>query len=317
MGFLSSLFGAIITVASAVISVAAVAVTEIIGAASEAWEDYKENNKRNRSLTPERIKEKSDDELKNINDEYLSIVEKYQRNGRITHAEKKRIEYLRDRRNELKGDISDSDEILTKKEISEESDTFEKLVINDNKAHLIQGQVGVSAFGKACPVCSRPLQIQWPRSVTNASVNDFFWGCTGWYMILQNKQRACNYITKMTDDDLSMFMRTDSTEAQVTNEDLTSLVLIEGPSKIIMERMDDVISDQSGHRRGSEDYRCPIHGEELVLRKKRQASGLLDQYFLGCSRWKPNNQGCNYIVKLKSVMQLSNLLKKESGSGIL
>ena len=81
--------------------------------------------------------------------------------------------------------------------------------------------------------------------------------------------------------------------------------------------MNDVISDQRSKHRGSNDYRSPTHGEELVLRKKNQATSLLDQYFLGCQRWKPNNQGCSYLVKLKSAMQLATLLKKETGTGIL
>ena len=127
----------------------------------------------------------------------------------------------------------------------------------------------------------------------------------------------CNHKEKMTESDFHIFSRTDSLEAQVTTNDLTELVLTEGPTKIITERLDDVISDQKSQRRGAEDYRCPVHGELLVLRKKKQAGGLLDQYFLGCTHWKPGNQGCGYIVKLKSVAQLSNLLKKESGTGIL
>ncbi|MFA3791311.1 hypothetical protein AB6T38_09345 [Aliiglaciecola sp. SL4] len=121
----------------------------------------------------------------------------------------------------------------------------------------------------------------------------------------------------MSSGDLSIFTRSDNPEALVSNEELTTLVTLPEPSKIITERMDDIISDQKMQRRGTNDYRCPVHGELLVLRRKKNATGLLDQYFLGCTHWKQNDTGCSYIVKLKSVMQLSNLLKKESGIGVL
>ena len=89
------------------------------------------------------------------------------------------------------------------------------------------------------------------------------------------------------------------------------------PQKIIVERIEDLRSDKNNKSEGAELYRCPTHGEKLILRKKNQATGLLDQYFLGCPKWKPNDLGCGYIVKLKSPMQLTTLLKQETGSGIL
>jgi hypothetical protein len=55
----------------------------------------------------------------------------------------------------------------------------------------------------------------------------------------------------------------------------------------------------------------------MVLRRKQNPTGLLDAYFLACPHWKPNNQGCTFIEKLKSGSQLAALLKSETGRGVL
>ncbi|GAG60282.1 unnamed protein product, partial [marine sediment metagenome] len=96
---------------------------------------------------------------------------------------------------------------------------------------------------------------------------DFFWGCSGWYQTLPNGLKACNKTVRMSESDFNIFARTDSEEMQISNAELTEITLLPGPSEIIIERLDDVISDQRSQRRGAEDYLCPTHGEELVLRK--------------------------------------------------
>jgi hypothetical protein len=55
----------------------------------------------------------------------------------------------------------------------------------------------------------------------------------------------------------------------------------------------------------------------MVLRRKQNATGLLNTYFLACPDWLPNNDGCTFIEKLKSGSQLAALLKSETRQGIL
>ena len=55
----------------------------------------------------------------------------------------------------------------------------------------------------------------------------------------------------------------------------------------------------------------------MVLRRKQNATGLLDAYFLACPYWQPDNAGCTFIEKLKSGSQLAALLKSETGRGVL
>ncbi|MCA9423294.1 MAG: hypothetical protein KC592_19905 [Nitrospira sp.] len=317
MGWLSDLVGAVVSVTAAVIGVAVKASSEIVHAAAEAWNDYQERQRRDRLPKAEQVKEHARDELKNVNDELLSLINKYKHRGDLSSNDRARADFLNNRRSELKRTIDGIDEVSVAREINDQPDAFQKFVVDDSRAHILQGQVGVSVFGKKCPNCGRDMLIQWPRSVEQAKVSDFFWGCSGWYHQLPNGARVCSTTMKVSQADMNIFARTDTPEYQVENGQLTELVSLPGPSSIVIERMDDVISEQRSQRRGSADYRCPTHGEELVLRKKNQPTSLLDQYFLGCPRWQPNNQGCGYMVKLKSAAQLSTLLKKETGAGVL
>jgi hypothetical protein len=70
------------------------------------------------------------------------------------------------------------------------------------------------------------------------------------------------------------------------------------------------------HRNQSVDkYVCPFHKEPLVLRRKNEAGGALDTFFLGCPQWASEN--CTYVLKLKSPAQLASFLQKTENCGIL
>jgi hypothetical protein len=317
MGFFSRLIKLAITVTATVIDIALKTAEEIIKAVEEASVEYQLQRQKERLQDGFKIKEEAKDCLREVNNELLSILSKYGKAGKLSSSDQARAEYLKQRREELKQVINDADEISVVQEINNSPNAFSKLSLDNDHAHILQGQVGVSVFGKKCPNCGRDMLIQWPRALDSVSTADFFWGCSGWYFFGLNGQRLCSKTMRMSKSDLDIFTRTDSPESQVTNSELTELLLLPEPSDIVTERMDDLISDLSSQQRGANDYKCPIHGEELILRKKKQATGLLDQYFLGCPRWMSNDQGCTYLVKLKSPMQLATLLKKETGRGIL
>ena len=316
MSFFSTFFKAVATAASAVINVAVEATKAIIETATAIWNDSGSQADMKEAKNRE---ERADDELTEINDELQLLLKRYKERGSLSGSQKRRAEYLRDRRNELKEQITEVGELRTTQDIAENTDDFEHISIDDDHdhAHIIQGNVGVSTYGKLCPNCQRDMVIQWQRDVTTASVNDFFWGCSGWYVKMFNGSQACRTTIPLSKNDLDIFAKTDSLESKINNNELSELILLPEPQKIITERMEDLRSDKNHLQDGAELYRCPTHGEKLILRKKKQATGLLDQYFLGCPKWKPNDLGCGYIVKLKSPMQLTTLLKQETGSGIL
>lgn len=103
----------------------------------------------------------------------------------------------------------------------------------------------------------------------------------------------------------------------MTAEEFGIILTDKGTEKIIDTRLNDLKSDLNSGHRGVELATCPVHGENMVLRRKQNAMGLLDAYFLACPYWQPNNAGCTFIEKLKSGSQLAALLKSETGRGVL
>ena len=110
---------------------------------------------------------------------------------------------------------------------------------------------------------------------------------------------------------------TSAPEFQLTSEDFTTILQDTNTAKLITERVDDLQSDLAKERKGIEIVCCPTHGEPMLLQKKKDGVGLLDQYYLRCPHWKSPNQGCQYMEKLKSGSQLAALLKDQTGRGIL
>ena len=110
---------------------------------------------------------------------------------------------------------------------------------------------------------------------------------------------------------------TSAPEFSLTADEFTIIIQDEDTSKLITERMDDLQSDLKSRSEGINIVCCPIHAEPMVLQKKKNGVGLLDQYYLRCKHWKPDNKGCTYIEKLKSGSQLAALLKNKTGSGLL
>ena len=306
MGFFSDLIDCVVSVATTVINVAVRAADEIFEAAAKAVDHFFGADDVS-IIEAKNVQARAKDELREINNELLYLNSK----NYPSQDDRRRMDYLSQRRDKLKTEIYGVDEIVVADEINKESDAFAQFVVDDDRAHIYQGMVGPSSFGKKCPTCGREMQLQWARNVVTASVDDFFWGCTGWYY------SACNATVRVVPEEMNIFARIDAPEYEISNQEFTSMIMLPRPSRIVNERMSEIIVDQRAHKIGSEGYRCPVHGEDLVLREKKANGGLLDQYFLGCPRWQPGSQGCNHIVKLKSAAQLSTYLHKQTGSGIL
>lgn len=317
MGFWASLLGGIATAAAAVFQVVVRVASDIVQGAAEMLDRFAKGDNVDAAMArAARDRDVAQDKLIEVNNELLALLDKNARTN-LSTAERRRADHLQQERSELRKSISGVEELVAAQEIVEEPDAFEKFTVRNDRAHLIQGQVGVSAFGKKCPRCGRDMILQWPRGLNSIKTEHFFWGCSGWYQLGAAGQRACQKTLQLSSRDLQIFARTDAPEAKMSNSALSELVLMPEASQVISERLDDSMADLRRAHKGIDAYRCPTHGEPLVLRKKKQAGPLLDQYFLGCPRWRPNNQGCGYIVKLKSPMQLSTLLKKQTGAGLL
>lgn len=111
--------------------------------------------------------------------------------------------------------------------------------------------------------------------------------------------------------DMQLFTRVDRPEFEVSTQQLNAILQLPAPKQNVIKRL------SGAKQQETEVYLCPIHNEPMVLREKKDAHGLLDQFFFGCPRWSPKEGGCSQIVKLKSPGQLASALEAYYGRGIM
>lgn len=257
------------------------------------------------------------DRLREINDEIIALRQRGMSRGHFTDAEQKRWNDLKAARVALREEVEEAREVKAAEKIIETEDRIEKVEVVLETSHVLQFNAFADALGKDCPRCGRRMKLQWERTVTVARPNDFFWGCTGYYIVLQDGRRACRYTEHLQRNDYGLMTDVTQPEFSLSSQEFGIILADPGTRRIITERVDDLREDLSKSRRGVELATCPVHGEGMVLKRKSNPNGLLDAYFLACPRWLPHDQGCTYIEKLKSGSQLAALLQAQTGRGIL
>lgn len=314
MGFFSSLVGgffdAVKAVGKAIIEVAAPAVSYVVENAQRLvkaiWHAVEEEFRD----PPKDERERLEQKLAEVNEQVLRLRQTYFSRGRMTESEQREWKYLEEQRRLLTEEIASLDKVCHAEEIAASGDDYESLVITDHESHILQYHVGQSTHNKPCPSCGRPMVLQWQQAIKVAHRKDFFWGCSGFTF------GTCRHTEPMSTSDFNIFLNTKRSEFELTPEELAEFTFHKNPTRIV-EAMRDIKSKLAQRKQGVNEYRCPFHMEKLVLREKRNFNGLADQFFLGCPRWQPDNNGCNYIVKLKSAAQLSAVLNSSGENGVV
>lgn len=310
MGWLSSLtdslFQGIKAVGKGVIE-AAVPVVERVVAASQRLVRAIEEEIKNGEKPPTSERERLEGDLAEVNQRIQALRKRYRLQGSLSASDKKEVDRLVERRKELMADLSAIDRVDQAAAVVDPEQDFQALRIMDAQAHILQYHVGQQTFGKMCACCGRPMVLQWERGRTISATGEFFWGCSGYYM---PHPRKCIHTEALTDADLQLFINIRRSEFELTPQDLAAYAELKNPTRVAAA-LQDIKAKTRGAGKGITGYRCPIHGETLLLREKnREAqSGILDQFFLGCPRWSRDKSGCNFFVKIKSAAQVSAVLE--------
>lgn len=288
---------------------------QVISGIKQSYNDYKRRGGATGEAAADEITRKKD-RLRAVNDEIMHLRNQRMSSGRLSERARKRWNDLRAERDQLLSELNRGREVRTAEKIIETEGVINKVEIDLETAHVLQYNAFADLLGKQCRVCGRPMKLQWGRDISIAKPKDFYWGCTGWY-VQQGGQRACTHTEPLQRNDYGLMTDTTAPEFSMTTEEFGIILTDKGTEKIIDTRLSDLKSDLASGYRGVELATCPVHGENMVLRKKKNPIGLLDTYFLACPYWQPNNTGCTFIEKLKSGSQLAALLKSETGRGIL
>jgi hypothetical protein len=288
---------------------------KVISGIRRGYEAYKHQGGATGADVVDEITRKKD-RLRSVNDEIMHLRNQRMSSGSLNDRARKRWEDLRAEREHLLSELDQGKEVRAAEKIFETESVIDKVEIDLETTHVLQYNAFADTLGKQCRVCARPMKLQWRRELSVAEPKDFYWGCTGWY-IQQGDRRACAHTEKLQKNDYGLMTDTTAPEFSMTAEEFGIILSDKGTEKIIDTRVNDLKSDLSSGQRGVEVATCPVHGENMKLRRKQNPTGLLDAYFLACTYWQPHSAGCNFIEKLKSGSQLAALLKSQTGRGIL
>jgi hypothetical protein len=311
MGFLSRIANGLGTLLGVLVDT----TIQVISGIKKGYDDYKRRGGQTGRVAIDSLT-KNRDRLRVVNDEIMHLRNQHMSSGGLNERGRRRWAELKEERDSLLGELGQVKEVRAAEKIIENENSIRKVEIDLETTHVLQYNAFADTLGKKCPLCGRPMKLQWRRDLSVATPTDFYWGCTGWY-IKQGEKRACEHTERLQRNDYGLMTDTTAPEFSMTAEEFGIILTDRGTEKIIDTRLSDLKSDLSNGKRGVELATCPVHGEHMVLRRKQNATGLLDAYFLACPYWQPNNAGCTFIEKLKSGSQLAALLKSETGQGIL
>lgn len=310
--FVRSAFQTVIQVGAAVTHATQVVTNNFINGAKWVVDRTFEMVQAGLAEPPKTVREYQERELQEINKKIAHLRNRCLNNQGLTEAENAEWQYLKQRRKEVTDQLRDTDQVVTSEEVVNKENGFQDVSISHDNVHILQFFTGHSTYNKVC-LCGRPMTLQWKSNVQNLSIRDFFWACSGWYQHKPDGGRLCDKCINLSADDLRLFTNIQRPEFQVTTQELNQEVLLNSNrTQRIRDALDSILTDHRERGIGIATYRCPIHGESLVMRRKRAANNnVLDDYFLGCPRWLPQNVGCNFMMKLKSVAQISSVVNTE------
>ncbi len=207
------------------------------------------------------------DRLRSVNDEIMHLRNQRMSSGSLNDRARKRWEDLRAEREQLLSELNQGKEVRAAEKIIETEGVIDKVEIDLETTHVLQYNAFADTLGKQCRVCGRPMKLQWKRDLSVAEPKDFYWGCTGWY-VQQGGRRACSHTEQLQRNDYGLMTDTTAPEFSMTAEEFGIILTDKGTEKIIDTRLNDLKSDLTSGHRGVELATRPVHGENMVLRKK-------------------------------------------------
>lgn len=312
-------FKGAIKVGRAVAGAAAPMIKEVMDGARKLVDEVAKRAGKAFREEPKTVRESLERDLQEINERIAALRKKYQSGGSPSQRDLDLSKHLKQRRREVNEQITGLNQVDHAQEMVEREKDYKPVVITDDNAQILQYHVGQNTYNKTCPdpKCGRAMVLQWNRAVKTPGVRDFYWGCSGWYFERDGK-RVCERTLALSQIDLNLFANLNRSEFERKSTDLTRVTLDPNRAQRIRGALDSVRDEHRKRKLGIATYRCPLHGESLVLRRKKDTGAdLLDEYFLGCPRWLQDNSGCNFLIKLKSAAQISSVLDSEIQKGVL
>ncbi len=309
-----SFLDGLMTAGRAVLDVAAPAVAKIVATARKIANGVIDGVNNAFIDPPATERERIDRDLQETNEQLMRLRARHLLNGELSAADQDHHRHLKQRRLQLLSELEVLDGVELAEELVDDAGALEAIDITEAQFHLLQYQVGQGSRNKRCHVCGRNMVLQWDSRIQVVQKREqFFWGCIGFYA---DGRSRCLSKAQLSDDDFKILLSTKRSEFECSPEELSAVTFDKDPERV-RDAIRSIRSKLEKKKQGLNRYRCPVHGERLILKEKKEFDGLQDQFFLGCPRWLADNTGCGYVVKLKSAAQISAALEAGGESGVL
>ena len=276
------------------------AVVAVIHAGKEfvnAWIDAEHDGG---DRNPESARRSQRSKAEDLASEERELAEKFNRDRARSPKDVNRIDEINAEREQLRKEVGETSAVQSAKEIVDAND----LICAKTSADELASQVGILST-KPCPNCGGIMTLQFDANNTTQG-QKFKWRCT------TARALPCPYI----------YVSASELEQQVSvrkpHADL-DIDAAERKSWSDPRVLAKTAARVRGHM-GSADEAilCPIHLTPMKLLPVANASGLLlDTYQYACLGVDPNGRACGHTVPVKSFGQVSGLLSRLEGRGIL
>jgi len=275
-------------------------VEAVVDAGREFVNDWMKVEKDAATKSPEASRRSQRSRAEDLAKEERELAEKLQRDKARAQSDADRIDEINAERERMRKEAGKANAFQAAKEIAEAEDLISAKTTGDELA----SQVGILST-KPCPQCGGFMTLQFEsNSITQGQ--KFKWRCTA------AKPLPCP----------SIFVRASELEQQVSvrkpNADL------DVNEKVRKSWSDPALLVKTAGRvrshMGSEDdaILCPVHLTSMKLLPIATGGGLLlDNYQYTCLGVQPNGKACSHTIPIKSFGQVSGLLTRLEGQGIL
>lgn len=253
----------------------------------------------NGAPSPETAAKAHRTEAKNLAEEERYLAEKFKRDKTRSSADADRIQEINESREKLRKEIGETNAIQSAQDITNASD----LVSAEASPDELATQVGILST-KQCS-CGGIMTLQFDANSKNTG-QKFKWCCTAVRPLpcrnvyVTAKELAHQVSVRQPNSDLDI-------NATQRNSWKNPSLLAKTAGRV------------RGHL-GDEDQAilCPIHLMPLKLLQTANSSGLLlDTYQYTCLGVHADGKACNHTVPVKSFGQVSGLLSRAEGRGII
>lgn len=233
-------------------------------------------------------------------EEEAYLAEKYKRDKQRTAADQDRIVEINAEREKLREEMGKTNAVKSAEDITNTDGLVSRQATPDELA----SQVGILST-KVCPACNGTMTLQLgPYNTTTGQ--KFLWRCTS------ARQIPCpDEYLKASELAQQVSVRLPHSDLDITPSERNSWknpALVAKTASRVRSHLGD--SDEA--------IICPIHLLPMKLLPSANAGGLLlDSYQYTCLGVHPDGRACNHTVPIKSFGQVSGMLTRAEGRGIL